>query len=53
MHPYFSPEPFAKFAAGQVILPTNVMFRLFQHRVRLGEQCGLTTKSTKVTKRIF
>ena len=29
------------------------MFCLFQYRVRPGEKCGFTTKSTKVTKRIF
>ena len=46
-------ELFAKFATGQVILPANVMFCLFQYRVRPGEKCGFTTKSTKVTKRIF
>ena len=46
-------ELFATFATGQVILPANVMFCLFQYRVRPGEKCGFTTKSTKVTKRIF
>ena len=46
-------EPFAKFVVEQVIVPANVMFCLFQYRVRPGEQCGFTTKSTKVTKRIF
>ena len=46
-------EPFAKFATGQVILPANVMFCLFQYRVRPGEKCEFTTKSTKITKRIF
>ena len=46
-------ELFAKFATGQAILPANVMFCLFQYRVRPGEKCGFTTKSTKVTKRIF
>ncbi|MCY3758969.1 MAG: hypothetical protein OXG96_14715 [Acidobacteria bacterium] len=45
--------PIAKFAAEQVILPTNVMFRLFQYRVRPGEKCCPTTKSTKLTKQIF
>ena len=44
---------FCKIGSGQVILPANVMFCLFQYRVRPGEQCGFTTKSTKVTKRIF
>ena len=51
-HPVY-PELFAKFATGQVILPANVMFCLFQYRVRPGEKCGFTTKSTKVTKRIL
>ena len=46
-------EPFAKFVAGQVILPANVMFCLVQYRVRPGEKCEFTTKSTKVTKRIL
>ncbi|MYC81277.1 MAG: hypothetical protein F4X19_04165 [Acidobacteria bacterium] len=46
MHPNYSPEPFAKFAAAQVILPAIGMFRLFQYRVRPGEKCCLTTKST-------
>ena len=41
-------ELFSKFATGQVILPANVMFCLFQYRVRPGEKCGFTTKSTKV-----
>ena len=42
-------ELFATFATGQVILPANVMFCLFQYRVRPGEKCGFTTKSTKVS----
>ena len=49
----YTGELFAKFATGQVILPANVMFCLFQYRVRPGEKCGFTTKSTKVTKRFF
>ena len=42
-------ELFATFATGQVILPANVMFCLFQYRVRPGEKFGFTTKSTKVS----
>ena len=46
-------ELFAKFAAGQVILPANVRFCLFQYRVRLAEKCCLTTKGTKSTRVII
>jgi len=42
-------EPFAKFAPVLVILPAHLVF-YFQYQVRLGEQCGFTTKSTRVTK---
>ncbi|MDE2756089.1 MAG: hypothetical protein OXU26_09615 [Acidobacteriota bacterium] len=42
-------EPFAKFAAGQVILPGNLRFCPFQYRVRPDEKRCLTTKSTKGT----
>ncbi len=45
-------EPLAILAVGQVILPVNVIFCLFQYRVRPGEKGEFTTKSTKVTKRI-
>ena len=34
-------------------MPANVMFCLVQYRVRPGEKCEFTTKSTKVTKRIL
>ena len=46
-------ELFAKIVAGQVIMPANLRFCLFQYRVRLGEKCSLTTKSTKVTSCYF
>ena len=46
-------ELFAKFAAGQVILPEIRKFCLFQYRVRPGEKGCLTTKSTKVTNCVF
>ena len=39
-------EPFAKFAAGQIILPGNLRFCLFQYRVLPDEKRCLTTKST-------
>ena len=46
-------ELIAKFAAGQVILPADVGFCLFQYRVRLGERDCLTTRSTTVTNGVF
>ena len=46
-------ELFAKFVAGQVILPANRRFCHFQWRVRPGENCFLTTKSTKGTNCVF
>ncbi len=45
-------EPIAKFVAGQVISPANVMFCLFRYPVRPGEKYCPTTKSTKLTKSI-
>ena len=48
-----SEELFVEFAAGQVIVPANLRFCHFRYRVRPGEKCCLTTKSTKGTNCVF